>query len=374
MKKAEINEFYEFVMESAPEAETIINGRKYLYFGGVGYYQLQSHPEIIRAAVDATLKFGIHSATSRSITGMTQLHFDVERKAAEFFGCDDAAYLPSGYLSNIAGIQALNAMKAFDVIFIDETAHYCNLDGAYSVNKPVFKFKNNDPAELDRQIREHLGAAEKPLIVTDGIFSVYGIIAMIPEFLKIAEEYNGLIWIDDAHASGVSGPQGRGTYDFFNLKSDRLFFGSTLSKAFGGFGGIVPGNTEFIRNIRRGNTINGGSKPTNAAAAASLRGLEIVMENPGIRQKLWDNALYLKKGLRTLGISVEDNYLPMAAFSTGNASNMKGIHSELLKRGIFIQHSKYVGAGSEGALRMVVFSTHAKNQIQYLLDNLKEVL
>jgi 7-keto-8-aminopelargonate synthetase-like enzyme len=372
--KEQKNFFYEFVMDSPPGAETIINGKKYLYYGGVSYFQLHSHPEVLQAAVDATLKYGMNSATSRSITGMTQLHLDLEMKAANFFGSEDAAFLPSGYLSNIAGIQALDSMGFFDVIFIDETAHYCNRDGAYSVNKPVFKFNNNDYEDLKTKIRGNLKSKEKPLVIMDGVFSVFGIMAAIPEFLKIIKEYNGIIWIDDAHASGIVGPNGKGTYDFYNLNSDRLFFGSTLSKAFGGFGGIIPGNYDFIKQVRCGNVLNGGSQPTSAATAASLKGLDIVMANPEMRESLWKNALFLKKGLRSLGIQTEDNYLPMAAFSIGSEADMKNIHNKLLKRGIFIQYSKYIGAGREGVLRMVVFSTHRKAQIQYLIDQLREVI
>ena len=374
MKKQEIKEIYKFVMDSAPGPETVINGQKYHYFGGVGYFQLHNHPDVIEAAVSATRKYGMNSATSRMTTGMTRLHFEVEKMAADFFACDDAAYLPSGYLSNIAGIQALNKMSKFDVIFIDETAHYCNRDGAYSVNLPVHVFKNNDIEDLEQKIKNRLKPNEKPLIVTDGIFPVFGKITNAPDYLKLAEEYDGIVWIDDSHSSGILGPNGRGTYEHYNLKSERLFWGSTLSKAFGGFGGIIPGNKKFIENVRSGYVMNGGSQPVNAAAAASLKGLEIVMANPEIRKNLLDNAQFLKKGLTSLGIQTEDNPLPIAAFSTGTLSEMNDLHNKLLKKKIFIQFTKYIGAGSEGALRMVVFSTHTKTQIQYLIDTLKTIL
>ncbi|MDD4191236.1 MAG: aminotransferase class I/II-fold pyridoxal phosphate-dependent enzyme [Mangrovibacterium sp.] len=372
MERPEINDLYKFVMESAPAPETVINGKKYLYFGGVGYYQLHNHHEVIRAAIDAIRKFGINSATSISMTGMTRLHFDVERRAAEFFGCDDSVYLPSGYLTNIAGIQALDDMGVFDTIFMDETAHYCNKDGAYSVNRPVFKYRGT--GDLKLQIRQHLKPHERPLLVTDGIFPTYGEIAQIPELFKLAVEYDGAVWIDDAHASGILGPNGRGTCDHFHLASDRLFFGSTLSKAFGGFGGVIAGRKEFIQHVRSGNVLKGGSKPTHAAAAASLKGLEIVMHNPKMREDLRNNARSLKDGLKSLGIPTIDNDVPIAAFSTAHGPDMNRIHEELLKRGIFIQLSRYVGADKEGVLRMVVFSTHAPAQIHYLIDTLKEIL
>ena len=370
----EINETYPFVMDGAPKTITQINGRKYLYFGGVGYFQLHSHPDVVRAATEATLEYGLSSATSRSITGMTRLHFEVECKAADFFKTEDAAYMPSGFLSNIGGIKALKDMELFDVIFIDEYSHYCNKDGANCAEKPVFQFRNNDVEDLEISIKKNLKAGQKPLIVTDGLFSVFGVLANIPVILKIAEEYNGIIWIDDAHPSGIIGPNGRGTYDFFNLKSHRLFFGSTLSKAFGGFGGIIPGTKEFVDRIRKGGILNGGSQPPAAAAAASLKGLEIVMDNPKMREDLWSNARYLKSGLNSIGIDVEENYFPMAAFVPEKEEDIKHIHKKLLEKDIFIQISNYVGAGKTGALRMVVFSTHTKEQIDYLISSLKNII
>ena len=151
-----INETYPFVMDSAPKTVTRINDHEYLYFGGVGYYQLHSHPEVVRAATEATLQYGLSSATSRSTTGMTRLHFEVECKVAEFFGTEDAAYLPSGFLSNLGGIKALREMNLFDIIFIDELSHYCNKDGANCAGVPVFQFRNNDIEDLEMSVKKNL--------------------------------------------------------------------------------------------------------------------------------------------------------------------------------------------------------------------------
>ncbi len=246
-------------MNSAPGLETIIDGKKYLYFAGTGYFQLQSHPEIKKAATQAIEKYGISSATSRAITGTTPLLLDVEKTAAHYFGTDDAAYLPSGYLSNIAGIAALNQLNKFDVIFIDQASHYCNLEAAYSINKPVFRFKSMDSVDLTQCIESNLKNNQKPLIVTDGMFPIWAKTAPLPDYLKLAEQYNGVIWIDDAHPVGIIGDNGRGTYDYYNLKSDRLYFGATLSKAFGAYGGIVPGNAEFIHAVKTGSVMTGSS-------------------------------------------------------------------------------------------------------------------
>jgi glycine C-acetyltransferase/8-amino-7-oxononanoate synthase len=248
------------------------------------------------------------------------------------------------------------------------------MDGACSVNLPSLGFKNNDPEHLLVQIKDNLKAGERPLIITDGMFSVYGYMACLPELLKIAEQYDGIIWIDDAHPSGIIGDNGRGAYEYLGLKSPRLYMGTTLSKAFGGFGGIVPGTKTFIDMVRKGNVLKGASQPPAAAAATSLKGLEILMDNPQMRHQLWHNARRLKAGLNATGIKVDENCFPMAAFTTGDTASMKHIHKKLLDRNIFIQFSTYVGAGSAGVLRMVVFSTHTNEQIDYLVDTLKEFI
>jgi len=376
MQQKNMNDLYPFVMDSMLKAdETIINGKPYLYFNGYSFHQLHSHPEVLKAACDATMKYGMSCGTSRAHTGMNQLYFDVERTAAKFFDTEDAVYIASGYLSNIAGIQALKAMNKFDKIFVDETAHYCNIDGTYTANVPVFIFKNNDPEDLLLQIKNNLKAGERPLIATDGIFSVFGVMARIPEFLEIAEQYDGVIWIDDTYSTGVIGENGRGAYEYFGLKSPRLFMGTTLSKGIGGFGGIVPGTTEFTDMVRKGNVLRGASQPPIPAAAASLKGLQIHLAHPEMRQKLWSNARYLKAGLNSIGITVEENYFPMAAFSIGDVENMKQIRQKLLDKNIFIPFTNYVGAGSGGGvLRVVVFSTHTEAQIDHLIQSLKELI
>lgn len=361
-------------MESAPGTEAIIDGEKYLYFAGTGYYQLQSHPEVISAAQRAIGKYGMGSATSRAITGTTPLLLELESMAAKYFDTEDAAYLPSGYLTNIAGLQALDKLRKFDVIFIDEASHYCVMEAASVINKPIFTFKNRDVDELNRKIKAHLKPEQKPLIATDGMFPIWAHIAPIPEYLKIAEQYNGIIWIDDAHPVGIIGEKGRGTYDYFNLKSERLYMGATLSKAFGAYGGIIPGNAEFIHAIKTGNVMTGSSAPLSSATAAAIKGMELVHFNTGMRKKLWENSLYLKQGVKKIGIPIDENYFPIVTFSFDNADKMKSIHTQLMKKGVYIQHAKYKGSGESGVLRIVVFSTHYKEHIDYLLKCLKEVL
>jgi 7-keto-8-aminopelargonate synthetase-like enzyme len=361
---------FPYIMESKLRPVSTINGKDYLYFAGTGYFQLQSHKEVIEAAVAATRKYGIGSATSRTINGTTPLVLKLENHLADFFQTEDAAYLPSGYLSNMAGFQALDAMGIYDVIFIDESSHYSNMSGALASGKKVVKFKHLDVKHLKKQIKKYLKEKKRPLIVSDGLFPIWAEIPPVPEYLKIAEKYDGAVWVDDAHGVGILGENSRGVYDYFQLKSERLFMGATLSKAFGAYGGFIVGNSRFISIVKSGNVMTGTNSPPSAMVGAALRGLEIVKNNPELLRRLRSNTLYLKNKLKNAGVKVVDNYLPIVTFSTGNGEKMQNIQRLLMEKGIYIQFVKYVGSGTNGVLRVVVSSVHTKEEIDLLISSL----
>jgi 7-keto-8-aminopelargonate synthetase-like enzyme len=362
------------VMEAPPGPETIINGERCLYFGGVGYYGLHDHPALMEVGVQAWRELGSGSATSRAGMGTTPVLLEVEETAARFFGTDGAAYVASGYLSNTAGVQALQTLGVFDVIFMDEHAHYCVGDAARSTGLPVHRFGHLDPEDLEGRLAERIRPGQRPLVMTDGLFPVFGRIAPVPDYLEVLEPYDGVIWLDDAHPGGILGPNGRGTADHFGLSTSRVYWGGTLSKAFGGFGGIIPGPAAFVEEVRRGPVMIAASGPPSPLAAASLKGLELVLTHPQWRDALWRNAGLLKDGLRGLGLEVDRTEVPIAAFALESAERMREVHARLLDRGIAIQHTYYSDAGDEGVLRAVVFSNHSSDQIERLIDELARLL
>ncbi|MDF1550523.1 MAG: pyridoxal phosphate-dependent aminotransferase family protein [Bacteroidales bacterium] len=369
-----IDHIFKYIMGSKTKSVSTINGKEYLYFGGAGYFQLQSHPELIEAAAGALVKYGFACGTSRTITGTTNLLLELEESLAAYFGTEAAAYLPSGYLSNIAGFQALAQLDLFDIIFIDEGSHYCNIDGALLSGKTLLKFKHLDINDLKAKIEENSIKKMKPLIATDGLFPIWAELAPVDEYLKLAEIYNGAVWVDDSHSVGILGEQGRGIFEYYGLSSDRLFMGATLSKAFGAYGGFVTGNVSFIDQVHTGNVMTGSSSPPSSSVAAALKGLEIIRKHPELRKKLWGNAAYLKNKLGELGIQVENNYLPIVTFALGKKENMQELHASLMEKGIYIQHVNYVGAGANGVLRIVVSSEHTKEQMDYLVESLKGLI
>lgn len=365
---------YKFTMDSGPGPETVINGKRYLYFGGTGYFGFQTHPEIVKVAQESLHDHGMCTATSRNVFGTSPLHLEVEQKASEFFATESSIYLPSGYLINIAGFQSLRQLQRFDVMFVDEGAHWSITDFMYALQTPVFTFSHGDPGGLEKSLKANLKPSQKPLVVSDGIFPTFGKIAPIREYAKLTEAYDGCMWLDDCHAIGVLGANGRGTYEHFGLQSPGLYFGGTLSKAIGAHGGIIPGTEAFTLPIRTGHIANGANAATSPAAAAAVKGMDLMMSQPQLRHQLWENAKRLKSGLGRIGFEQDDSPVPIAAWTLKTGEDMDRIHAELMNRGIAIQRTHYVGAGPNGALRAVVFANHQSEQIDRLLSELKSLV
>lgn len=361
-------------MQGPPGPLTLINGREVLYFGGTSYFGLHGHPEVIKASESALKKYGINSATTRNGFGTTPLMLDLEKKAAAFFDTENATCLASGFLSSMAGLQSLQQFKPFNVVFIDAFAHYSNFDAAYATRKPVVPFTHMNPQDLESKIKKHLKAGHRPLLVTDGIFPVFGEIAPLPAYLSILLTYDGIIWVDDAHGTGVLGEKGKGCLEYHHIAPGKIFMGSTFSKAIGGFGGIIPGPDEYIKVVQKMPVQLGTSPAPTPVVAANLKGLEILMEHPEMRTKLRHNVHRLKNGLKTLGIEVDDTPVPITAWSLKNEAGMKQVQKRLMDCGISIQYTHYTGAPKQGVLRVVVFSTHSEAQIDRLISELKELI
>jgi 7-keto-8-aminopelargonate synthetase-like enzyme len=368
------NRIQPLVMETAPGPEVVINGESYLYFGGTSYYCLHQHPALIEAGINAWKSLGTNTATSRRGPGTTTAHLEVERCAANFFGVQDSAYTPSGYLNNTAGVQALSQSKAFDVIFIDEHAHFCLRDAANSVAANTHTFRHLDPDDLRHQLVEHVGPRQTPLILTDGVFPGPGKIVPLDVYLDMLEPWNGLIWLDDAHSAGVLGDSGRGTADYYKTDCNRVFSGTTLSKAFGGFGGVIHGDEKFISSVRLGPVMSAASPPPTPIAAATAVGIRLLSESPEWRKQLWRNARLVKNGLRDLGLDIDDTEVPIATFTLDGYDYLQHIRQSLLEQHIYVQHASYPGSGHNGLIRIVVFSSHTEAQIEHLSDALSRAL
>ena len=361
------------IMQSPPGAETIIDGKRYVYFVGTGYFCLQGHPMVIEASCEASRKYGIGSATSRVGYGNNPALLDVERLAAEFFDTEDSFYFVSGYCGN--GIMAKGLRDDYDAIFIDSMSHYSILDGIQQANKKSFTFAHCDPEDLSSTLKKNLLPRERAMVMADGIFPMTGEISPVQDYLKVLDSYpDSSICLDDAHAVGVLGDNGRGTFEHFSLEGDNLYFSGTLSKAIGGHGGIIPDSKPLLDRIKSASHLyNGSSPPPVAAAAATAKALEIVMKNPDIRTRLWENTKNVKSGLRSLGLDIEDTNVPIICLDFDNPERMRKIQQALEKKGIMVAYVEQYGK-SGGIIRIAVFSEHTDEMIEQLIYEISRII
>ena len=285
------------VMQSAPGPETTVDGRQYLYFCGTGYLGLHGHPDLIQAACDATKKYGLGTATSRAGYGSAPPIVEVEELSARFWDCADAFYFASGYLGNHVVLSALAATA--DVVLLDEYSHFSIQDACRFFDLPVHHFAHRDAQALREVLRDHVPAGQVPLVMSDGVFAARAAIAPVNDYIDVLKAYTGaMLCLDDCHAFGVLGERGRGTYEYHGLhpkdvnnlhapndtsNAPLLFASGTLSKAFGGYGGIVCGSQPFVESARSSSHYyRGASPPPFPVAAASAAALRLLATTPAL--------------------------------------------------------------------------------------------
>ncbi|MGD9724622.1 MAG: aminotransferase class I/II-fold pyridoxal phosphate-dependent enzyme [Pirellulales bacterium] len=378
-------------MEGAPGAETLLNGRRYLYFAGTGYLGLQGHPALIAAASEAVQKYGIHAATSRAGYGTSPPVREVERRAARFLGADEAAYLVSGYAGNFAVMSALSDQAT--LALVDEASHHSLVEATRmlaGLSQPAIVFRHRDAGHLDELLHVHARAGSRPLVLTDGVFALSGRVAPLADYLSVLAKYDGaMLYLDDAHALAVLGQCGRGSLELAGVAATainrdpseaaagpRVFHSATLSKAVGGHGGIVAGTTDFMARLRRASGwFRGASAPAASVAAATAKGLELIEADPTLRTRLASNVGQLRHALRNLGLDVEVSGAPIIGLQLTTAAAMQRVQQRLADEGILIAYTRdYAGAGRDGMLRIAVFATHTNEQIARLVDALRRAL
>jgi 7-keto-8-aminopelargonate synthetase-like enzyme len=369
------------LMQSAPGPEAIIDGSRYLYFGGTSYLGLAAHPEVIEAGCAALRRFGVHTATSRARFGTNPPVLEVEKRAAAFFGTEDAFYFSSGYAANHIMVAALAAQA--DAVLVDEGAHYCVTEAAQLASLPVAAFRHRDPDDVGRLACDR----RRVLILADGVGPSTGLTAPVEGYLAaVGGCERAALLLDDAHGFGVLGEQGRGLLDELGLwprvnrsvaeRGVSLYVCGTLAKALGGFGGIIPGTSEFVAQVRAASHyFDGASASATAEAAATAKALEIVMREPSLRVQLRENSQRLRRGLRALDLEVPDGAAANFGVTVGDAANMRRIHEALKARGILLPYvNAYAGVPPPGLLRFAVFANHTAVQIDRLLAELKSLL
>ncbi len=364
----------DFRMQSPVGPRVVIGGRERDYFSGTGYLGLHSHPLVLQAAVDAIGKYGIATATSRGGYGEHAIYDQIEAEARRFFGVEKVLYYPSGYLS--AAILAQGLRARYEAAFIDESAHYSLWDGARAVGCPVTGFHHCDPDDLARKLRECLKPGARPMVLSDGVFPISGEIVPVPGYRDVLAEYEGAwLCLDDAHATGVLGHNGRGTLEHFGICEPNFMAGYTLSKAIGGYGGLIPGPADLLSEVERASRVTvGASPPPLPVAAAAAKALELASD-PALRLRLRANVARARAGIRTLGWELDDTPVPILCLRARPGLDLGAIKNRLFERDICVAHvTGYSSTPQGGALRIAIFATHTAEQIDRLVEELRQVI
>ena len=357
-------------IESPSGATVIVDGQSMLSFGGCCYLGLSKVPELINAGVEALKDFGPTAQMPRHYGFAMSPNSKVEAAAERFFGVESAMYFSTGYLFGLIALSGTSSQ--YDVIFLDEKVHYSLRDGAMATGKPIFEFKHLDAVDLAKVIKEKLHLGQRPLVATDGMFPTFGSIPPLGEYRSILDKYDGWLIVDESHSFGVIGPTGRGAVEQYGLCRDRVIAGGSLAKAFCAYGGIAIGPRKVIDELWKCPPARGATSGMSCGAAMSAASLEHVREHPEVLMKLRENCKRLKQGLQQLGISVEETDSPVATFVKGNATAMIELQQKLWENGIFVGYTTYIGAGPEGAIRCAVFADHEFEDIDRLIEVLKE--
>ncbi len=360
-------------IQSAQGPWLIVDGRRVLNFCSNNYLGLANHPRMREAARQAIEKYGVGPAAVRTIAGTLDLHLILEEKLARFKGVEAAISFQSGFNANLATIPAL--VGEGDAIFSDELNHASIIDGCRLSRARIIRYAHNDPRDLEAKIQENLGTFRRGLIVTDGVFSMDGDIAPLPEIVEIAERYHLMLMVDDAHGEGVLGRGGRGIVDHFGLHGRVDIEVGTLSKAFGVVGGYVAGRREIVEWLRqRGRPFLFSSAMTAADTAACIAAVEILEESTELVDQLWENTRYFKEEMRRLGFDLGQSVTPITPVMLGDAHLAQTFSRRLFEEGVFAQAIGYptVPRG-KARIRVMISAAHRREDLDRGLEAFAKV-
>ncbi|MED4072181.1 8-amino-7-oxononanoate synthase [Priestia endophytica] len=353
-------------MQSAPGTEVDIDGRKQLVCSSNNYLGLSNDKRLIRAAQDAIETFGIGSSGARLTTGNTSLHEQLEKKLASFKKTESALLFSSGYLANIGVLSSIPGKS--DVILSDQLNHASMIDGCRLSRAHTVIYEHVNMVDLKQKL-EATGQYERRFIVTDGVFSMDGTLAPLPEIMKLAEKYKAYVIVDDAHATGVLGKTGGGTSEHFHVQPDIII--GTLSKAVGTEGGFVAGSRiliDFLRNHARTFIFQTSMSP--AICAASYTALEIIEKSDEKRSRLFAAVGEITKGLKGMGFNVKGGMTPVVAVLIGSSTKAVSFSQSLQSKGIYASAIRPpTVAEGQSRIRITITSEYKDNEIERILDS-----
>ncbi|MFA0782297.1 glycine C-acetyltransferase [Fervidibacter sacchari] len=360
-------------LESPQGAWIVVDGRRVLNLCSNNYLGFCNDPVLKEAAKRAIDEYGVGPGAVRTIAGTMKLHLELERKLAEFKGTEAVVSFQSGFCANLATIPALVGRD--DVIFSDELNHASIIDGCRLSRAEIIRYAHCDVDDLKTKLQEHRHKFRRALIVTDGVFSMDGDIAPLPEIVKLAREYDAFVMVDDAHGEGVLGKGGRGITDHFVLHGEVDIEVGTLSKAFGVVGGYVAGSYELCEYLRqRGRPFLFSSAVTPADVAACIAAVDILLQSEDRVQRLWENACYFQNGLKSLGFDIGKTQTPITPVMLGEAPLAQEFSKRLFEEGIFAQAIGYPTVPRGAArIRVMISAVHTKEDLDFALEKFAKV-
>jgi len=359
-------------IESDQDTEVVIDGKKVLMFGSNAYLGLTNHPKVKEAAIEAIKRYGTGCAGSRFLNGTLDIHIKLERRLAEFVGKEDAISFSTGFQVNQGVLSCITGRD--DYIIWDELNHASIIEGIRLSFSTKLKYKHNDMASLEKQLQK-CNAGKVKLIVVDGVFSMEGDIANLPDIVRLAKKYNANVMVDEAHSIGVFGKQGRGTCDHFGVTNDVDLIMGTFSKSLASLGGFIasdPDTTNFLRHQARTYIFSASCSPASIAAVDAS--LDIMLNEPERIEHLWDLTHYALDGFRSMGCEIGHTSTPIIPLFIRNNELTFLIVRELFDAGIFVNPVVSPAVASHDTLiRFSIMATHSKEQLDYVLEAIRKL-
>lgn len=360
-------------ISTAQDTEVYIDGKKYIMLGSNSYLGLTVNPEVKEAAIKAIEKYGTGNAGSRFLNGTLDIHRELEEKLAAFVGKQAAVLYSTGYQSNVGVIGGLASPR--DIIFIDKMDHASIYDACrFSFAKKVVKYNHNDMADLEKKLKLFENEDCGRLIATDGIFSMEGDIVKLPEMVALAEKYGARVLVDDAHSTGVLGPNGEGTARHFGLDNKVDIIMMTFSKSFASLGGAICAEEDvihFLKHHSRSLMFSASMPP--ASVAAVLKSLEILKREPERIQRLWDITHKMQKEITGMGYEIGVSETPVIPILTKDVEVTFKFWRMCTDHGLFINPVVPPAVPNGSCLiRTSYMATHTDAQLDFALDVFKK--
>src|SRR6202171_5555389 len=366
------------VLESESAPESRFDGRKVINLASNNYLGLTTHPKLREAALEATRKYGVGSGAVRTIAGTMKIHMELEEKIARFKNVEACVVFQSGFAANAGTVSAV--LGKDDFIISDQLNHASIIDGARLSKAKILVFRHKDIGHAEEQLASVKSQPGKKLLISDGVFSMDGDIGPLPQLCHLAEKYGAIMMVDDAHASGVLGRNGRGTIDHFNVHGRVDIQVGTLSKAVGALGGYVCGSRDLIDFLyHRARPFLFSTSHPPSVAATCIAAFDVLQQEPERIEKLWENTRFWKKELGLLGFNIGGkttpaSETPITPIIIGDGKLTMDFSRELFKEGV-------MGTGiafptvpeGKARIRTIMTATHTEDELQQALEVLKRV-